>query len=95
MPREDAIVKKILKFLNDIDGCYAHKVPTTGYTSGQPDIDGCLNGRAIKFEVKQEGRTATPKQAAVLAKWAASGAVSAIVHSQEEAHELLRLEGLL
>lgn len=95
MPREDAIVLSVLRFLNGFDNTYARKVPTTRYSAGQPDIDGCMGGRALKFEVKQTGKKATPKQQAVLDRWQFAGAVTGVVHSKEEVHEILLREKLI
>lgn len=62
---------------------------------GEPDISGCLAGRCLKIEVKRPGGVATPRQAAVLRKWLAVGAVAGVVTSVDELDVLLGEAGLI
>lgn len=89
---EASIVKRILHYLNGLDDCYARKVHGGAYgTNGEPDLDICLKGRAIKLEVKAPGRenTVTEMQFKALAKWGKAGAIVGVVTSLEEVKELL------
>ncbi len=98
-PKEAVIVTAILRALNALEGCRAHKVLGTLYGSGEPDIAGALwlpplsNGlcvsQAFFFEVKRPGGDATPAQASVLRAWGATGALVGVVHSVEEVMALL------
>lgn len=96
MPSEASIVRAILKYLNGLDRCYAHKVHGGPYgTAGQPDIDACFKGRALKIEVKRPSLDATPIQRVCLDRWRASGAVSFVAHSVEEVKAELRVAQLI
>ena len=71
-------------------GGLARKVHSSGYTgAGEPDIDACLHGRAIKVELKQPGKVPTAIQLATLRKWEAAGALAGWVRSVTELNELL------
>lgn len=88
---EKSIVNAILRYLNGLDRCYAHKVHGGAYgVAGQPDIDACLNGRALKIEVKRPGQDATPIQRVCIDRWRAAGAVSFVAHSVDEVKDQLR-----
>jgi hypothetical protein len=63
--------------------------------AGDPDIDACLAGRSVQFEVKRPGEDATPLQLKRLEEWRRAGAVAAVVHSVSEAETLLRTENLV
>lgn len=63
------------------------------YSAGEPDIDCCYRGRAVKLEVKRPGGKPTKLQEATLGKWKAAGAIVGVVHSVEDVKELLRGDG--
>lgn len=60
---------------------------------GEPDIDACIDGFALKLEVKVPGKHPTPRQEKALRDWAAAGAYAGCVHSLEEAMEIINLIG--
>lgn len=93
---EKAIERRILKWLNSLEGCWAHSRHGGMYDiKGNPDITGCLNGRRIEIEVKQPGQKPTPIQFAVMRKWEKAGAVVGWATTIEEAKEILKEGGLL
>jgi hypothetical protein len=64
---ETTLQHKIIKALNKVPGVWARANIATGYSGrGNPDIDGCADGRAFYAEVKLPGRNPEPIQQAVL-----------------------------
>ena len=95
-PLEKAIVVAVLRLLNGLPGCVARKRWGTGMgISGDPDISGCVHGRHFEFEVKRPGEAPTPLQHKRMEEWRAAGAVVGVVTSVDEAHSLLRQNGML
>lgn len=45
------------------------------FSSGDPDINGCYKGRALKIEVKVTGGTLSELQAEQMQKWTNAGAI--------------------
>jgi len=88
-PLEKSIVNSIIKYLNSLPQCRAIKVSGDAKRSGEPDIDCVYRGQAYKIEVKRSGGKATRLQKAILAKWAAAGAITGVVTSVDEVKELL------
>lgn len=84
---EAKITKRIIDYLKGRG--HARKVHQNAYGAGEPDIDACINGRAVKIEVKVKGNTPTPKQYAALRRWESSGALCGWVTSIEETIALL------
>ena len=96
IPLESEIVDEIHKELQRFFGplLYWFKVPALrgkrgAVPVGTPDVFLCIAGRFVAIEVKRPGRKLTPEQQAKLSQIAASGAITAVVHSAEEARELL------
>lgn len=88
-PSEKAIVNSIMRYLEKLPGCYAFKTHGSIYGSGQPDIVGCIKGRAFALEVKRPGGKPTKLQVCMLEKWKSAGAVTGVVHSVDEVKEVL------
>lgn len=80
----------IRRIQSDPRPSHARKVHGSQYQTGQPDIDACVSGIAVKIEVKMPGREPTPLQAKRLREWEDAGAVVGCVHSMAELEELLR-----
>jgi hypothetical protein len=87
-PREESIVRMILKYINSLPRCYAEKTHGSAYTAGRADITACVGGRRVELEVKRPGKRATPLQQRFLDRWERSGAVVGTVHSVTEVKEL-------
>lgn len=74
--RESTISRRILAHLNERERTFARKVHQNAVTGGsEPDIDGCCEGRALKFEVKRPGQQPTDAQLHRLRQWQAAGAL--------------------
>lgn len=97
MPRqqEKNIVNAIIKMINALPNSHARKTHGGMYSSGEPDIDAVVQGRAVKLEVKAPGGKATPLQEARLRTWAHAGAVTGVVESVMEARVALQAAGLV
>lgn len=87
---EKAIVNSIMRWLKERRGCYALKTHGNRYlANGTPDILGCYFGHMFAIEVKQPGKKPTPLQKIQLARWGRAGCTTGVVHSLDEAKELL------
>ena len=71
-------------------GGYARKVHGGAYgNTGEPDLDGCLRGRALKFEAKRIGERPAGPQMAALRRWATVGALVGWFRTDGELGDLL------
>ena len=79
---ETALTKRILDWLNSLEGCYAIK-RHTGWmgNKGQPDITGCYIGQHFELEVKIGSRDPEPMQLECITRWKRAHAVVAVVRS--------------
>lgn len=69
---------------------HARKVHGSAFQSaGEPDIDACVAGRAVKVEVKMPGGTPTPIQMGAMRRWESAGALTGWVTSVDELKKLL------
>lgn len=93
--REKTIVEAIVKMIRALPGAHARKTHGGMYSSGEPDVDAVVRGRAVKLEVKAPGGKATPLQMATLAKWASAGALTGVVESVDDARAALGEAGLI
>jgi hypothetical protein len=90
MPLEKQIVDSIVKYLRTVPLCTVRKRHGTAFgVSGDPDLYGAINGRHFELEVKREGNPPTPLQERRLEEWRAAGAMAGVVHSVQEAREVL------
>lgn len=85
---ETRLVGRVIERIKWLGG-HARKVHGNVYVSGEPDVDGCLRGRALKVEVKVPGERPTPLQMSVLRRWERAGALAGWVASVDELDELL------
>ena len=60
-----------------------------GSTSGVPDVLGCVYGRFVAMELKQEGRYPTKMQRYMMARIEQAGGIVGVVRSVEEALALV------
>lgn len=84
---EAKITKKVIDRLKKSG--HARKVHQSRFQMGEPDVDACIEGRAVKVEVKVPGNTPTDRQYAVMRIWERSGALVGWVTSVDEVEELL------
>ena len=88
--KESDIVKKILKYLKTIDGCFAWKEHGGMYvTAGIPDIIACIHGRFYGFEVKTQTGKVTVLQSATIKKILDCGGHAHVVRSLDEVRAVL------
>jgi rubredoxin len=72
---ESQLVTQVLTWLRGLDESHAHKIHGSRYSdAGEPDIDACIRGRAVKIELKMPGNKPTPVQMASMRRWEAAGA---------------------
>ena len=88
MTTEAAITEAIIRWLRARG---AHVIKTYGgpYRRGLPDLIGVYRGRALALEVKRPGGKPTPLQEHELSRWAAAGALVAVVTSVEDVKQLI------
>lgn len=91
MPLERDITTQILNWLKLQPGCFARKAHGSAYGSGWPDIIGCWHGRTFVLEVKRPGEPhqLTLNQTVALRQWERAGSLVGVVHSLDEARQLL------
>ena len=90
MPLEKQIVDSIVKVLRTTPGCVVRKRHGTVFgVAGDPDLYGTINGRHFELEVKQPGNPPTELQLRRLEEWHVAGATVGVVHSVQEAKEIL------
>jgi hypothetical protein len=90
VPLEKQIVDSIVNDFRTTPGCVVRKRHGTVFgVAGDPDLYGTINGRHFELEVKQPGNPPTVLQARRLEEWRAAGATVGVVHSVQEAKEIL------
>jgi len=73
---ESVLVKAAIERIRAHPRGHAVKVHGSVYTAaGEPDIDGCINGRALHLEAKLPGNKPTPVQYGAMRRWAKTGAL--------------------
>jgi hypothetical protein len=92
---EARLVRQLVAHLSARPDARARKVHGSPYgAAGEPDLDACVAGRAVKVEVKRPGGKATALQRHVLDEWARAGAVTGVVTSVADLDALLDAAGL-
>lgn len=70
--------------------CEVRKVHGSRFQrAGEPDLDACVRGRAVKVEAKMPGEVPTPIQYAVMRRWERAGALVGWVDSVAKLADLL------
>ncbi len=98
IPLEKSITAAVLRYLKDLPNCHAHKVHGGPYgESGEPDIDACIRGRAVKIEVKRpiSSSKLPAGQQRALERWRYAGALAFVARSVSDVREVLESEGLV
>lgn len=88
-PNETAFQQATVKRIREDYGGWARKVHGNAVTIGEPDIDACIRGRAVKLELKQPGEKPTKIQMVKLRLWADAGALSGWAVTMVEVDALL------
>jgi hypothetical protein len=92
MPLEKQIVDSIVKHLRSIPQCIVRKRHGSAFgLAGDPDLYGSIGGHHFELEVKRKGNPPTPLQEARLVEWRAAGVIVGVVHSLQEAREVLSI----
>ena len=97
MPTEAQLVTKIMIML-DRHTPYANKNHGSPFQrKGRPDIEGCLDGQFVAFEVKLPGKknTLTRLQQRALQDIRDAGGRAEVIESVAEAEHMLRFWGLI
>lgn len=89
MSSENTLKKKVLKYLNSLEGCKAVKNHGSIYSErGRPDIDVCRRGQYSVIELKNPGGHATPIQLRRIREYAKAGAKAHIVDNMDRIKQL-------
>lgn len=88
--KESQVLAKVLQRIRAEDQSHARKVHGGPYSqAGEPDVDGCVRGRAVKIEVKAPGKKPTGLQMRCLRRWEEAGALSGWADCEEDIEELM------
>lgn len=92
LPLESQIVNRILKYLNSLDNCVAEKVHGNAFQFGRPDVNGCINGKSFRIEVKtpDHGNKPSKAQELNLALWEKAGALCFVAYSLDDVKERIK-----
>lgn len=91
--REHVIVQEVIDRIRQAGG-HARKVHGGPHQqAGEPDVDACVEGRAVKVEVKVPGAKPSAAQIGALRRWERSGALVGWVTSLRELEALLARVG--
>ena len=90
-PQEATISQAIQKaVMGALPGAVIRKRHVTMGVMGDPDLYGALPGGVhFEIEVKRPGNDPTPLQLNRLAAWEATGSITGVAHSKEEALAIL------
>jgi hypothetical protein len=88
--KESDLNKKVVDWLNTIDGCFAKKRQGGPGNAGQPDVTGCINGIRIELEGKIGDNKPTKLQLKWLRKWSKAGAITGVYWSLSDAQQIVK-----
>ncbi len=86
---EDTLNKKVVKWLNSLENCFAFKVHGSRYNPGHLDISGCLNGIRIELEGKVGDNKPSKLQWKYIHTWEQCGAITGWFNTFEGAQEIV------
>lgn len=97
--KESTLNKKVVDWLNSLEGCFAYKTHGGMYNPGHLDVSGCLHGIRIELEGKVGYNTPTKIQEGFIERWRAAGAITGWYNSLAQAQTLVieqaRAKGIL
>ncbi len=95
MPKESSFQSQVLVYLNSIHGCVAENVSGNSAQSGRADINGCVNGRSFRIELKvlDHGNVPSKKQLYDLLRWQKAGALVMVAYTMEDIKLVFRKDG--
>lgn len=83
--KEANVLAALERRLKSLDGCVFIKVHGSPFQPAALDIVGCYRSVPFTVETKRPGGKPTPRQEALLIKWAGCGALTDVVDSSESA----------
>lgn len=88
---ESEVVTEGMAWLNGLPRTKAWKIHGGTFTGsvGEPDVDGCSNGRSLKFEAKAGTAKPTDMQLVRLREWARCGALVGWFRTTRHLEELM------
>ena len=87
---EGATTEEVLTELNTRPGHLFRKVHQGAFSgAGEPDLDGCLDGRCVKIEMKAPGKKPSSAQNRRLMQWQKAGALVGWARSLAEVDQIL------
>jgi len=87
---EGAIVADVIKHIQSLKRGHARKVHGSAHGQiGEPDVDACVEGRAVKLEGKTGYAKPTVAQHGAMLRWRAAGALVGWFRSAQDALDLL------
>lgn len=87
---EAEVVAAALKLINDRPDGHGRKVHGGAFSQvGEPDIDACVAGRAVKLEAKTDKNKPTGPQMVSMRRWASVGALAGWFTNNEHVTQLL------
>lgn len=94
MPLEKSIQKRIINWINSLDGGIAENVMGNSFQFGRPDINACYKGRCIRIEVKtpDHGNKPSKAQEINIKQWKRCGCLAFVAYSLEEVKEVFEEE---
>lgn len=95
MPRtESQLVVQVIDCIRDMPRAHARKVHGSRFQdAGEPDVDACIDGRAVKIEVKLPGHVPSAVQFASMRRWEDSGALAGWVDTMDQLRRLVAMVG--
>lgn len=95
MPKESFFQSQALVYLNSINGCVAENVSGNSAQSGRADINGCINGRSFRIELKvsDHGNVPSKKQLYDLLRWQKAGALVMVAYTIDDIKIVFRRDG--
>ena len=87
---EADIVSDVINYIRSLPLGHARKVHGDAYTQvGEPDVDACVRGRAVKLEGKTDRGRPTATQVQALKRWRRAGALTGWFRSRADVEALL------
>lgn len=87
---ESEVVSEAKAMLNTRQGAYFRKVHGGAMGNvGEPDLDGCEHGRAVKLEAKAGSEKPTGPQMGAMRRWAKVGALVGWFRNNEHVNQIM------
>jgi hypothetical protein len=91
---ETRLVERMIDLIRARPDGYARKVHASRYGNfGEPDIDACVSGFAVKIEAKRPGEQPGPAQFGALRRWQKAGALVGWATSIQHVEQILARVG--